>query len=398
MQRLVPPDSRRDPVHGLRFARSSTDRVIAGVAGGLGESVGIDGQVIRLALVLLSLAGGFGVAVYAAMWLLCDPLPRHTDPHPVSGQRTLALACFVAAILLILRDIGLWPGDAVMIPAAIVLAGLALQSTGPRATRRRQPAADPFDQLFGGEVSFGRVAAGIVVAGGGLLALSAGRDLSTLPSAAAAVGIAAAGIVVVAGPLIGRVFNDAREAERERIRSEERAEMAAHLHDSVLQTLALMQRAAGDPRRMVLLARRQERELRTWLYSGDGPPRMLAEQLEGIAAEIELDHGVPVDLVLVGDHPVDEPVRALLAAVREAAVNAAKHASADAVTVYVEVRSSAVAAYVRDTGDGFDPSCVPPDRHGISASIRGRLARVGGHAVLDTERARGTEWELEVPA
>jgi signal transduction histidine kinase len=207
------------------------------------------------------------------------------------------------------------------------------------------------------------------------------------------------GVAVVLGPYAGRLLTDLRSAERERIRTEERAEIAAQLHDSVLQTLALMQRSSGDPRRMVLLARRQERELRLWLYGGGTPesPRTLAEHAQDLATEIELDHDLPVDLVVVGDCAVDDAARALLAAVREAAVNAAKHSDGDQVTIYVEVAPTTLSAFVRDKGRGFDASAVLPDRRGIAESIRGRLERCGGRSRLEATPGGGTEWELEVP-
>lgn len=175
--------------------------------------------------------------------------------------------------------------------------------------------------------------------------------------------------------------------------------MAAHLHDSVLQTLALMQRAAADPRRMVMLARRQERELRSWLYDVKASAAVgsLSARAEGIAAEVELDHGMPVDLVVVGDVEVTPAVDALLLAVREATVNAAKHARADLVSVYIEVEPNTITAFVRDKGVGFASAEIGGDRRGIAMSIRDRIERVGGRAALDSAPGAGTEWELAVP-
>ncbi len=201
------------------------------------------------------------------------------------------------------------------------------------------------------------------------------------------------------GPYLGQLVSGLNDERRERIRSEERAAIAAHLHDSVLQTLALMQRAAADPRRMVMLARRQERELRSWFYdvTAAAPRRVRWRTCEGIAAEVELDHGLPVDLVVVGDVPLDGRRRGLGRRVREAAANAAKHAGRDRVSIYIEVEPDTVTAFVRDKGVGFVPA-VTADRRGIAMSIVGRIERVGG-----TGRARflaggGTEWELLVPS
>ena len=201
------------------------------------------------------------------------------------------------------------------------------------------------------------------------------------------------------GPYVGRLTTQLRDEERARIRDQERNDMAAHLHDSVLQTLALMQRAASDPRRMVMLARRQERELRSWLYDSktNAEAGSLTARAEGIAAEVELDHGMPVDLVVVGDVEVTAAADALLLAVREATVNAAKHAKADLVSVYIEVDPTAITAFVRDKGVGFDPDAIGDDRRGIAMSIRDRIERVGGRATLESAAGAGTEWELVVP-
>jgi signal transduction histidine kinase len=251
-----------------------------------------------------------------------------------------------------------------------------------------------------GRLSAPRVVGGVVLVATGIAALASDGDLSSVPRSVAALTLALAGVLLVVGPYAGRLLSEVRSAERERIRTEERAEMAAHLHDSVLQTLALMQRSADDPRRMVLLARRQERELRQWLYGG-GPEAAtegsVAERAQALAAEIEIDHDVPVELVVVGDHPGNEALAALLGAVREASVNAARHAGTDEVDVYLEIGPTSAVAFVRDKGCGFDPAAVAADSHGITHSIRGRLERCGGRARVESAPGAGTEWELEVP-
>ncbi|HEY8093249.1 MAG TPA: PspC domain-containing protein [Acidimicrobiales bacterium] len=382
----------------LRFPRSRSDRLVAGVAAGLARRLEADPSVVRMAFVLLGLAGGVGVILYAVAWLLSDP--ERDDPAPaVRPERSLAVASLTAAALLALRAVGLWPGDALMIPATVVAAGSVLVWHDHRSTTGARIGADPFERLMSGRISVLRVAGGLLLTGAGLVTLAAAGNLGSVPRSAAALGLAMAGVAVVLGPYAGRLLTDLRSAERERIRTEERAEMAAQLHDSVLQTLALMQRAATEPRRMVLLARRQERELRSWLYGGriTTGDRTLAEQAEALAAEIELDHDLPVELVVVGDHPMDAAAAALLGAVREAAVNAAKHGGVDEVAIYVEVSDGSLVAFVRDKGRGFDPEGVPPDRHGIEASIRARLDRSGGRSRLETAPGAGTEWELEVP-
>lgn len=189
-----------------------------------------------------------------------------------------------------------------------------------------------------------------------------------------------------------------RDAEREeRIRVEERADLAARVHDSVLQTLALIQREA-DPRRVATLARRQERELRAWLYPDREPAAAgtLADAIEAAAGEIEELHGVRVEVVRTGNAPADERVRALVLAAREATANAAKHSGADEVSVFVDASDEHPAIYVRDRGRGFDPAAVPAGRRGIAESIRARMARVGGSAEIVSTPSEGTEVELRL--
>jgi signal transduction histidine kinase len=207
-------------------------------------------------------------------------------------------------------------------------------------------------------------------------------------------------VVVVAGTLIFapwwvRLVRGLTDERSERIRSQERAEVAAHLHDSVLQTLALMQRRADDPREVAALARRQERELRAWLNNRRAPgDESVAASLEAVAAEVEEAHGVEVEVVAVGDAPLDERARALVAAAREALVNAAKFAGDGPVALYAEVAPERIEVFVRDRGPGFDPEAVPGDRRGVRESIVGRMERHGGRAVVHTAPGAGTEVEL----
>jgi len=210
-----------------------------------------------------------------------------------------------------------------------------------------------------------------------------------------------AGLAVILGPWIRRLVIELRDERRERIRSEERADVAAHLHDSVLQTLALIQRNADRPRELAALARRQERELRTWLYgdrtaAANGHNGTLAAAVDAMVSEVEDLHGIEVDAVTVGECPVDGRVDALLQAAREATVNAAKHAGVDVVSLYVEAEPDRVSAFVRDRGRGFDVDTIPDDRRGISSSIRDRMARNGGTATITSTEGEGTEVALEL--
>jgi signal transduction histidine kinase len=209
----------------------------------------------------------------------------------------------------------------------------------------------------------------------------------------------ATGLALLVGPWIVGLMRQLRREGSERIRAEERADMAAHLHDSVLQTLALIQRHADSPQQARSLARRQERELRAWLFDARNPdraPASLAAALDRLSDDIEADHAVNVSVVAVGDLPLDEHIEALVAALREAAVNAAKHSGELEVSVYVEVEDGMIEAYVRDRGKGFDPSAVYGDRRGIADSIIGRMARHGGSAKVRSEPGEGTEVTLRM--
>jgi signal transduction histidine kinase len=236
----------------------------------------------------------------------------------------------------------------------------------------------------------------LVLAGLGAF-LAANDALAAARQVVVAFLVAVAGLALILAPWIRRMTKELAEERRERIRSEERAEMAAHLHDSVLQTLALIQRKADQPRELVSLARRQERELRSWLYGNANPTSgTLASAMEAMAAEIEDVHGVEVDVVSVGDAPLSGSVDALVQAAREAVVNAAKHSGASSVSVYVEANGEHVTAFVRDRGHGFDPDGVPADRQGIASSIRDRMARHGGNATITSSSTDGTEVMLEL--
>jgi signal transduction histidine kinase len=231
-----------------------------------------------------------------------------------------------------------------------------------------------------------------LLASGGLL-----KFVGQVGLAMVATGV---GVVLLLGPWMVRLWRERDGERRQRIRSEERSDMAAHLHDSVLQTLTLIQRHADTPARARMLARRQERELRAWLFDErapvEGRPDRLLPALEAIVTEVEERDVVEVDLVVVGDCPLDRPLEGLVAAVREAAHNAARHSGAPEVSVYVEVEPDKVTAFVRDRGQGFDLAKVEPGRLGVRESIIGRMARHGGKAEVHSRAGEGTEIMLEV--
>ncbi|MTV26733.1 PspC domain-containing protein [Nitriliruptoraceae bacterium ZYF776] len=391
--------------------------MIAGVAGGLGRQLGVDPVIVRIGFVVLSLAGGAGVVAYGVLWAASpDATSTSASPAPrPTVQQAVALALLTLGTLLLLRGFGLWFGDALVWPVTVAAAGSAVVWTRGDADARRvvddvtrgRLDRSALARLATGSVSPVRVLIGTVlvtVAIAGFLAandaLVAVRDLGLVLLAAAA------GTFLLFGPWFKRVLDALNDERRARVRQEERAELAAHLHDSVLQTLALIQRSSDDPRRMVSLARVQERDLRAWLY-GSGRLGSIAvtltDAVEAVAAEVETLHHLAVDAVVVGDAPVGDGTRALLGAVREACVNAAKHAGVDEVSVYVEVVDDEgdVTAFVRDRGHGFDVDAEmrdgDPHRRGLRDSIVGRLERHGGRAQIWSAPGAGTEVELTVP-
>ena len=247
-------------------------------------------------------------------------------------------------------------------------------------------------------VSLPRLTVGtlLIMAGGGVF-LAANASVSAAGNMLLAMAVALVGLALLTGPWIWRMANQVMEERASRVRADARAEVAAHLHDSVLQTLALIQRA-GEPRGMAALARNQERDLRSWLFgrAPDAAETRLREAVDDMAARVEVQHRVRVEAITVGDAPLDERLRALVAAAGEATANAARHSGAETVSVYVEVEDGAVTAFIRDQGRGFDPATVPADRRGITDSIVGRLARHGGTASV-TSGPGGTEVALRLP-
>jgi signal transduction histidine kinase len=237
----------------------------------------------------------------------------------------------------------------------------------------------------------------ILVLGGAAAFLSANRELAAA-TIFFPIFVTMVGLGLVLGPWMWRLAQQVSDERRERIRSEERAEMAAHLHDSVLQTLALIQRSESS-REMTSLARVQERELRSWLYgkSGARVSDSLAVAIDAMAGRVEEIHHVAVEAIVVGDLVMDDRIRALVHACGEATTNAAKHSGADSISVYVEVEDDAVTAFVRDQGKGFDPEVISPDRGGIRESIYGRLQRHGGTAEIYSAPGEGTEVQLRMP-
>ncbi|WP_410874495.1 PspC domain-containing protein [Nocardia sp. A7] len=391
-----------------RLVRRSGGRVVGGVAGGLADHLGVDVVKVRLAFVLLSALVGAGLVAYGLLWIFT---PGGADAvKPTGDERRQAIGLALLGLGLTVTVGWLFQGTAaqVIVPIVVVAVGAALvwreydvAAPGPRA-------------LFGlparpSVVTWSRIVAGatLIVVGLGVVVL-ARIDLSSLGSALIAVAVTLVGAGLLTVPLWLRMVRALNAERGARIRNEEREEIASHLHDSVLQTLALIQRQAEDPQEVLRLARSQERELRKWLFDDTAPAQSsLATALRTIAGEVEDQHGVKVTPVVVGDVAMDpgdtgaglpkEHFTALLGATREALVNAAKHADVPEIDLFAETEPHQVSIFVRDRGAGFDVSAVPADRRGVAKSICARIERRGGTAEIDSTIGRGTEVRIVMP-
>lgn len=350
----------------LRSFKTSADgRALAGVCAGIAEALGVDVSLVRLIFALLALAGGAGIVLYLALWVWSR----------AQGTWWAVLLLLVAGALL-LQAVGL---------SHRAVAGVVLVAAGLTLAWRKEGSFRPESPLSYVGLALAAVGAAALLAQG------------SAPSRLLAPGAVAGALLLVAGPWLWRLALE-RDAERAtRIRTEERADVAGRVHDSVLQTLALIQRHAAEPRRVASLARRQERELRGWLYAdrplGDDGSSLVAA-LSAAAADVEELHGVRVEIASAGDAAPDN---ALLLAAREAMTNAAKFAGVEEIDVYVEASDHETAVFVRDRGVGFDVATAPDSRQGIRESIKGRLERAGGTAVVTSVPGEGTEVELRLP-
>lgn len=395
----LPPGSRRPALLG-------------GVCAGLAAHLGLSVRQVRLAAVVTALAGGAGAILYLLLWVTVTggdpwaeawgtrpPAQRRLASRPQTSSpasRRLGIALGGGALLLSAALLAGWRsgglrGNGVLLPLLVVLAGAALAWSQIDAVTG--PARRPGALL--------RLIGGVVLAAVGILLWVASetppRDLLAggLTGGALVVGIA-----LVLAPLwlrTNRALADTRAAEA---REAERADIAAHLHDSVLQTLTLIRRRAAEPEVVARLARSQERELRAWLYTDRlEPGASVSDAFQDLAAEIEDRFGVPVETVCVGDRAPDRSTEVVVAAAREALSNAARH-GAPPVSLYVEAGAEGLEVFIRDRGEGFDPedlATIAPDRHGVRESIIGRMERHGGSARL-RRLERGTEVRLALPS
>ena len=379
---------------GAMISRRRENRVVAGVAGGIADRLGVVDLYVRAGFLVLTLIWGVGILLYLALW--AHTLDRTHDSQPPleeSEQRKVGYLLMFGGGLLAIRSIGVWSSDQLVWPGAAVILGVAFLMDR-RDIDPRPAILAVFDPNSGRFRS--RAVIGILLLVVGISILSAAA-VPALETVALAVLVTGVGMAVLFGPWVLRMATDLGAERSRRIREEERADMAAHLHDSVLQTLALIQRT-GDPKRVATLARVQERELRRWLYESsvaDGQ-ELLSRALQKEADRIENTYDVPVVLVTVGDRPVDDHVRAMVAAAGEALTNAARHSGADRISVYSEATGTSSDVWVSDLGRGFDTGRVASDRRGIAESIIGRMQSHGGTATVASEPGEGTEVHLRL--
>ncbi|MFI5818432.1 PspC domain-containing protein [Streptomyces rishiriensis] len=413
-----------EPRPPRKLYRSSDGRWLGGVARGLAGHLGLPVVWVRLVFAGLFMADGLGALLYAAFWFFVplgvggvgdqkppalvvtetapDGRRRLVARKPDKGQ-IVALLLMVVVATVFVTNVKLGSGaKAYLVPAVLVGAGVALVWRQADNARRARWV----------EVGRKRRTLTLLRAGAGVLLVTAGvsgtfvlqgsaTHLGSVLQAALAVIV---GITLLAGPYLVRMTQDLSEERLMRIRAQERAEVAAHVHDSVLHTLTLIQRNAENVGEVRRLARAQERDLRTWLYKPEGTgkdeadePTTVADAVRRSAAEVEDKHGVPIEVVVVGDCALDERVGAQMQAAREAMVNAAKYGGdGGAVQVYAEVEGRTVFVSVRDRGPGFDLDSIPADRMGVRESIIGRMERHGGTARLRAVPDGGTEIELEM--
>jgi signal transduction histidine kinase len=386
-----------------KLQRAGRGQMIAGVSRGLADHLGVDVLVIRIALLALAFAGGAGFVIYAAFWIFVPAnVAARADQPPDRGwlgQRGqyLALAALTLAGVLAVQSLGLGIPGAVLWPLAITGFGVAVlwrQADDVQRNRWRRVAAGRHSQSTLATTIVGAV----LVLGGGVAFLASRGQLGQLRKGFIATVVLVGGLAVIVSPWLLTTLRDLATERRGRIRDQERAELAAHLHDSVLHTLALIQRNVDDPREVQRLARSQERELRGWLYRpSQAPDQDFGAALDQLAAEVEDAHGVRVESVVVGRCRLDDRLVTLLQAAREATVNAARHAGTPTISLYAEVDQAGVTVYVRDRGRGFILAGVPADRLGVRESIVGRMERNGGRAVVRTAPGEGTEVRLQMP-
>lgn len=387
-----------------RLVRRSGGRIVGGVAGGVADHLGVDVFKVRIAFVFLVALGGAGFAAYGMLWVFTPSgndteRPSSEERRRAYGLAVLGIGLAAALSWVLSGTIGQIIGPIVIVAVGAALVWREFDAEGPRSVLGlpQRPSVLTWSRIVGG--------ATLIVVGLAVVIL-ARVDINSLGPALLAVFVTLIGAGLLTVPLWLRTLRALNAERSARIRNDEREEIASHLHDSVLQTLALIQKQAQNPTDVVRLARGQERELRKWLFSGgDTAHSSLAEALRTIAGEVEDQHGVKVTPVTVGDAAMGdedgdlpkEHFTAVLGASREAMVNAAKHSGVTDIDLFAEAEAHQVSVFVRDRGSGFDLTAVSQDRQGLARSIRGRIERRGGDVDVASTLGKGTEIRIRMP-
>jgi signal transduction histidine kinase len=410
--------ARRDPLRlhqppNGQLRRDPGQRIAGGVAAGVAAWRGYNVTTVRIVFVLIGIvSSGVGVAAYVAAWLFL-PAAGDAPGDEVSiaakarnDAKGIALAIGAAVALTMVLFVGgvfndSWLGGWAW-PQVFTVAALTLiwrnASAAEQSTMRRM--VEPLEAAAGGtrsRLSVARIVLAGVLLITGVFWLATDKKEVALLRPLGAVALVIAAIVLLLGPWWLRIGRDLVDERQARVRLEERQEVASRVHDSVLQTLALIQRQADDPQKVIALARVQERELRDVLFGGAKSDGAFAAALRDVQQDVEARYGVQVEVVTVGDCPMTNQIGALVAAAREATVNAAKWSGVTVISLFAEVDDGVVSVVVRDRGKGFDPSAVPGDRKGVAESIKGRMARFGGTAVVTSAIGEGTKVTLTMP-
>ncbi|MGC0365177.1 signal transduction histidine kinase [Rhodococcus sp. 27YEA15] len=386
--------------------RRSGGRIVGGVAGGIADHLGVDALKVRVAFAIFAAMVGSGIVAYGLLWIFVSAGSDTEKASAAERQRAYGLVALGLGGAVALSWLFSGTAGSVIGPFFVVAVGAALvwrefDSDGPRTVigLPQRPTVLTWARVVGG--------ATLIILGLAVVVL-AQVDLDALRSSLLAVVVTLIGAGLLTVPLWLRMWRALGAERAARIRNDEREEIASHLHDSVLQTLALIQKQADNPQEVARLARGQERELRRWLFSGgESDHTSLTEGLTIIAGEVEDQHGVTVRPVTVGDVQLEgegvengmpkEAFTALLGATREALVNSAKHSGEKEINLFAEVERDQVSVFVRDRGVGFDVDAVPEDRQGLAKSIRGRIERRGGRVVIRSTVGKGTEVRVHMP-
>ncbi len=397
------------------YRRGVQNAIIGGVCGGLAIRLGVKERTVRIAFSLLALVSGIGALLYMVLWL---SLPRANEHEAIAQRlvgrhrqlyRVVIGLIAIVAIFFVLHSLGMpnlgiytWPFFLSLLGLVGVWRGASPEELDHlEKLIKSAPVIGVASSRGRRNVAFRLVLGAILIFFGLWILHHLGHAWGVATPALFAAIVILGGVLVLLAPWWLTTLNDLTGEREARVRVEERAKVAAHLHDSVLQTLTLIERAAGDEAAVVRLARTQERELRQWLFDPDyvneGESSSFTSMLRQLENEIENDYGVRVELVMVGDCEKSDAASTIVAAGREAAINAARWSGAEHISVYGEVEPTLISLFVRDQGCGFDVAAVPADRRGITLSISQRIAQHGGEAVIKSTEGVGTEVELSVP-